>query len=186
MRALTRSRIRTALCAAAAACTLGAGGSASGFGLPWASEEPPQHVVRDPYYGDALFYFYQQRYFTSVTGLMVSQHFDRLSHHADASRHHSRILAKRRDRDSNKHRHDPDDDDHFQQRIPAFAFAHPRRYHLLHPPTVPPPMLCQGCGDGSNASAGAGEDAFAQLTCMPPFGSLPCVPTPSFTHCTVT
>ena len=39
--------------------------------------------VRDPHYGDALFEFYQDRYFSSITGLMVSQHFDRVSHHAD-------------------------------------------------------------------------------------------------------
>jgi len=43
----------------------------------------PRHVVKDPYYGDSLFYFFQQRYFTSVTDLMVSQHFARLTHHAD-------------------------------------------------------------------------------------------------------
>ncbi|HEY4038217.1 MAG TPA: tetratricopeptide repeat protein [Burkholderiaceae bacterium] len=44
---------------------------------------PPQHVVRDPYYGDSLFYFFQQRYFSSVTDLMVSQHFARMPHHVD-------------------------------------------------------------------------------------------------------
>jgi tetratricopeptide repeat protein len=82
MRAPNRSR--SVLCAVAAACALLAGGSPAGaFELPWAKDKPLEHVVRDPYYGDALFYFYQQRYFTSVTGLMVSQHFDRLSHHAD-------------------------------------------------------------------------------------------------------
>jgi hypothetical protein len=43
----------------------------------------PRHVVKDPYFGDSLFYFYQQRYFTSLTDLMVSQHFARLTHHAD-------------------------------------------------------------------------------------------------------
>ncbi len=42
-----------------------------------------EHVVRDPHYGDTLFHFYQQRYFSSVTSLMVSQHFNRVSHHAD-------------------------------------------------------------------------------------------------------
>jgi hypothetical protein len=44
---------------------------------------PPPHVVRDPYYGDSLFYFFQRRYFSSVTDLMVSQHFARLPHHVD-------------------------------------------------------------------------------------------------------
>ncbi len=43
----------------------------------------PRHVIKDPYYGDALFYFFQHRYFTSVTDLMASQYFERLPHHAD-------------------------------------------------------------------------------------------------------
>jgi hypothetical protein len=51
--------------------------------LPVAAAAPPRHVIKDPYYGDSLFYFFQQRYFTAVTGLMASQHFDRLKHHAD-------------------------------------------------------------------------------------------------------
>lgn len=48
-----------------------------------ATAAPARHVIKDPYYGDSLFYFYQQRYFTAVTDLMVSQHFDRLKHHTD-------------------------------------------------------------------------------------------------------
>ena len=40
-------------------------------------------TIRDPHYGDALFHFYQEHYFTSLTGLMVSQHFDRVRQHAD-------------------------------------------------------------------------------------------------------
>jgi hypothetical protein len=48
-----------------------------------AAPPPPVHVVKDPYYGDTLFHFYQDHYFTSVTGLMVSQHFDRVRQHAD-------------------------------------------------------------------------------------------------------
>ncbi|HKX44892.1 MAG TPA: tetratricopeptide repeat protein, partial [Burkholderiaceae bacterium] len=39
--------------------------------------------IRDPHYGDALFHFFQDHYFTSVTTLMTSQHFDRVAHHAD-------------------------------------------------------------------------------------------------------
>lgn len=39
--------------------------------------------VSDPHYGDALFHFYQDRYFTSLTSLMVSQHFGRVAQHAD-------------------------------------------------------------------------------------------------------
>jgi tetratricopeptide (TPR) repeat protein len=40
-------------------------------------------TVQDPHYGDTLFHFYQERYFTAITGLMVSQHFDRVGKHAD-------------------------------------------------------------------------------------------------------
>ena len=35
---------------------------ACAIGAP-ASAAPPRHVVKDPYYGDCLFYFFQQRYF---------------------------------------------------------------------------------------------------------------------------
>jgi hypothetical protein len=45
--------------------------------------EKVEHRVKDPHYGDTLFHFYQEHYFSSVTGLMVSQHFDRVSKHAD-------------------------------------------------------------------------------------------------------
>jgi hypothetical protein len=68
----SRSRVRwTAAWAALAACVTATAAT------------PPAHVVRDPYYGDSLFYFFQQRYFSSVTDLMVSQHFARLPHHVD-------------------------------------------------------------------------------------------------------
>ena len=39
--------------------------------------------VQDPHYGDSLFHFYQERYFSAVTTLMVSQHFGRLPVHAE-------------------------------------------------------------------------------------------------------
>lgn len=42
-----------------------------------------EHKVQDPHYGDTLFHFYQEHYFTSITGLMVSQHFQRVQKHAD-------------------------------------------------------------------------------------------------------
>jgi hypothetical protein len=41
--------------------------------------------VTAPHYGDTLFHFYQDKYFTSVTSLMVSQHFTRLAPHDDDS-----------------------------------------------------------------------------------------------------
>jgi hypothetical protein len=46
---------------------------------------PPEKgvVVQDPHYGDTLFHFYKGRYFTAVTTLMASQHFDRVAQHAD-------------------------------------------------------------------------------------------------------
>jgi hypothetical protein len=51
------------------------------------SPEPAEKTVplRSMHYGDTLFQFYQERYFTAVTGLMVSQHFSRLSPHDDES-----------------------------------------------------------------------------------------------------
>ena len=39
--------------------------------------------VQSPHYGDSLFHFFQGRYFTAVTGLMVSQHFARVAPHDD-------------------------------------------------------------------------------------------------------
>jgi hypothetical protein len=47
------------------------------------AQDEPAHEIRDPHYGDTLFYFFQDQYFTSVTNLMVSQHFNRVTHHAD-------------------------------------------------------------------------------------------------------
>jgi hypothetical protein len=41
--------------------------------------------VLAPHYGDTLFHFFQDKYFSAVTGLMVSQHFERLNPHDDDS-----------------------------------------------------------------------------------------------------
>jgi hypothetical protein len=41
--------------------------------------------VKAPHYGDVLFEFFQDRHFEAVTGLMVSQHFNRLNPHDDDS-----------------------------------------------------------------------------------------------------
>jgi hypothetical protein len=51
--------------------------------LAASATELPQHLVEDPHYGDSLFYFFQDQYFKSVTTLMVSQHFKRVTQHAD-------------------------------------------------------------------------------------------------------
>jgi hypothetical protein len=52
-----------------------------------AADDPPKpnHEIKDPYYGDALFHFFQDHYFTSVTTLMASQQFGRVSHHDEES-----------------------------------------------------------------------------------------------------
>lgn len=47
-----------------------------------AADKAPR-VVRDPFYGEGLYYFYQERYFSALTHLMASQHFQRLPSQAD-------------------------------------------------------------------------------------------------------
>jgi hypothetical protein len=47
--------------------------------------EPSKRPVAAPHYGDTLFHFYQDKYFSAVTSLMVSQHFTRLAPHDDDS-----------------------------------------------------------------------------------------------------
>jgi hypothetical protein len=46
---------------------------------------PPMalHAIAAPHYGDTLFHYYQDRYFSAITGLMVSQHFGRVAPHDD-------------------------------------------------------------------------------------------------------
>ena len=48
-----------------------------------AATDASAHEIKDPYYGETLFQFYQDHYFTTLTGLMVSQHFNRVSHHSE-------------------------------------------------------------------------------------------------------
>ncbi|GAB4465291.1 MAG: hypothetical protein OHK0044_03780 [Burkholderiaceae bacterium] len=84
-----RGGLRRAL--ALAACALALAGAAPAhaqFGWakslwPSSKKAEPPTGVQDPHYGDSLFYFYQGRYFSAVTSLMVSQHFDRMPKHAD-------------------------------------------------------------------------------------------------------
>jgi len=40
-------------------------------------------TVSDPHYGEVLYYFYQQKYFSALGNLMTAQHFGRFTHHAD-------------------------------------------------------------------------------------------------------
>jgi hypothetical protein len=68
---------------AAAALLAGAAASAAPP-RPWpvpANEKAAP--VSAPNYGDALFHFFQDRYFTSITTLMASQHFKRVAPHDD-------------------------------------------------------------------------------------------------------
>jgi hypothetical protein len=44
---------------------------------------PAPKPVQAPHYGDTLFHFYQDHYFSAITALMVSQHFGRVSPHDD-------------------------------------------------------------------------------------------------------
>jgi hypothetical protein len=63
--------------ASAAALTLLAGVASA------TAADARRHEVKDPYFGTGLYQFFQERYFTSVTELMVSQHFGRVPHHID-------------------------------------------------------------------------------------------------------
>jgi hypothetical protein len=67
------SRLRAAACAALAwvACATAAAGD--DFRLD----------VKDAYYGSGLFDYFGDRYFSALTGLMVSQHFGRMPHHGE-------------------------------------------------------------------------------------------------------
>jgi len=49
----------------------------------WTSTPAPVHEVRDPYYGVSLYDFYQDRYFSALSDLLVAEHFGRLSHNVD-------------------------------------------------------------------------------------------------------
>jgi hypothetical protein len=71
-----RRRLGAALTAAGVAVAL-ATGCAS------AAAAPPPRLVKDPHFGDVLFHFYQEHYFSAITGLMVSQYFNRMPQHAD-------------------------------------------------------------------------------------------------------
>jgi hypothetical protein len=64
----------TVVAAALASATLAA--------EPTAQPEAKRPVLA-PHYGDTLFYFFQDKYFSAVTGLMVSQHFERMNPHDD-------------------------------------------------------------------------------------------------------
>lgn len=80
-----RRTLRIAACAIAFACVAPAHAQFGWMKSLWPATNKPEPPtgVQDPHYGDSLFYFYQGRYFSAVTSLMVSQHFDRMPKHAD-------------------------------------------------------------------------------------------------------
>src|SRR5688572_72007 len=69
------SLLRRAAVATALASTVAAGIAAE--------PQSPGRPVKDPHYGDTLFHFFQDHYFTSITTLMASQHFARVAKHED-------------------------------------------------------------------------------------------------------
>ena len=48
-----------------------------------AARADERHEVKDPHFGEVLFYFFQEDYFSALTHLMAAQHFARLPHHRD-------------------------------------------------------------------------------------------------------
>jgi len=76
-----RSRLSWSLTAVAAALVAATFGAHAADAAPAPADVP--HPVVDPHYGDVLFEFYQGRYFPAITALEVSQHFERMPHHAD-------------------------------------------------------------------------------------------------------
>ncbi len=81
-----RKKAAVRLCATALAIAALCPGTAVAAWWPFSSAAPEAatpKVVQDPHYGDTLFQFFKGRYFTAVTGLMASQHFERVSSHAD-------------------------------------------------------------------------------------------------------
>jgi len=42
-----------------------------------------RRVVKDPHFGEVLFFFFQEDYFSALSNLMTAQHFERLQHHAE-------------------------------------------------------------------------------------------------------
>jgi hypothetical protein len=77
-----RPRGRAALCGLAFAV---ASVLSCGAVMAQSAAEPAKKPVTAPHYGDTLFHFYQDKYFSAVTSLMVSQHFTRLAPHDDDS-----------------------------------------------------------------------------------------------------
>jgi hypothetical protein len=78
MPSLRGARAALALAAAAMTTALAAAGAHAQPREPGAPM-----AIAAPHYGDVLFHFYQDRTFTALTGLMVSQHAGRIAPHDD-------------------------------------------------------------------------------------------------------
>ncbi|MDE2566054.1 MAG: hypothetical protein KGL50_09715, partial [Burkholderiales bacterium] len=76
-----RGAIRALACGLA--LTALAAGVARAAPAPAAAELDAPHAVAAPFYGATLFDFYQDHPYAALTGLMVSQHFQRLAPQAD-------------------------------------------------------------------------------------------------------
>ena len=83
MRLRSRFLPRLSLVAVLVAGALATAGARAADDPDKVPADPPKHPVMDPHYGDVLFEFYQGRYFPAITKLEVSQHFERMQHHAD-------------------------------------------------------------------------------------------------------
>ncbi|TDK67378.1 tetratricopeptide repeat protein [Sapientia aquatica] len=75
--------IAAALCCAASISTSSCIAAPLAVEPSTADQQHPNHDIKDPHYGDVLFQFFQDHYFGSLTSLMVSQHFERVSHHSE-------------------------------------------------------------------------------------------------------
>ncbi len=42
-----------------------------------------RRAIKDPHFGEVLFFFFQENYFSALTQLMTAQHFARVPHHAE-------------------------------------------------------------------------------------------------------
>lgn len=64
-----------------AACALALGGHVAAHAA--ADDKAPSRTIQAPHYGDVVFHFFQEDYFTATTTLMASQHFQRIAPHDD-------------------------------------------------------------------------------------------------------
>ncbi len=58
-------------------------GAVLSAGAQGAAHRGETREIKDPHYGEVLFYFYQQQYFSAITNLMTAQRFRRIPHHRD-------------------------------------------------------------------------------------------------------